>query len=392
MSLTLKPVLRCNLACVGCYESSVLNQSSARPDIEAMLKTAAASQDTSATLHGGEILMLRPEEAERLCEGLKVLKKTISMQTNGTMLTPHWLRLIEHYKIAVGVSLNGPGKLNRARWAGSEAATDLMTARVHNAVEKLAKMERLNGLIVVLSTHNAGTDEDLETLIDWAHGYVGGVLDCWNIRFNPLFGESELSQERLQVVYARLLAATTASPKHQWLPFREWIDNLCGLGLQPCWMKPCDPYQTEAVHAVFGDGSSGNCLRTSPDGTPWQRADQQSLIRQEILYQIPMGDGGCGGCRYFNFCHGGCPAEAVDGDWRNKSRWCGTILATYEAIESGLGGWLPNWRSAADWQPEDPGALARSIENRQPLIKAFGSMDPAAHKASTYALRTVPVD
>lgn len=392
MGLTLKPVLRCNLACVGCYESSVLGGPAIAPDIEAMLKTAAASSDTGATLHGGEVLMLRPEEAAALCEGLKVQKKIISMQTNATMLTAHWLKLIDEYEISVGVSLNGPGRLNRARWAGSEEATDRMTARVHEAAEKLAKMERLNGIIVVLSTHNAGTDEDLETLIDWAHGYVGGVLGCWNIRWNPLFGESELSSERLTVVYRRLLAAATASAKHQWLPFREWIDNLSGLGLQPCWMRPCDPYNTEAVHAIFGDGSEGNCLRTSSDGTPWQRADQESLIRQDILFQIPMKDGGCGGCRYWNFCHGGCPAEGVDGDWRNKTRWCPTILATYGAIEDGLGGWLPNWRSAADWETKDPGGLARSIENRQPLVKAFGSMDPGAHKASTYHLRTVPVD
>ena len=46
MGLTLVPLLRCNLACVGCYESSVLNKSTDRPTVEAMLATAAKSTDT----------------------------------------------------------------------------------------------------------------------------------------------------------------------------------------------------------------------------------------------------------------------------------------------------------------------------------------------------------
>jgi uncharacterized protein len=389
----LNALLRCNLTCTGCSHGSVLGAKNPRPDIEAMATTLAsfpAGEDV--VFHGGEPLMLRAEEAEALCQAAKEQGRKIHMQTNATMLTAHWLRLIEHYEISVGVSLNGPGRLNRARRAGSDEVTDRMTARVHEACEKLAKMDRLNGLIVVLSTHNAGTDEDLETLIDWARGYVGGVLGCWSIRWNPLYGESELSPERLTAVYQRLLTAAVASPKHQWLPFREYIDNLSGLGLSPCWMKPCDPYKTEAVHGINTDGSEGSCLRMSPDGIPWQRAAEQSFVRQDILFQIPMAEGGCGGCRYWNFCHGGCPAEAVGDDWRNKSRWCGTILATYEAIETGLGGWLPNWRSAADWEAKDPGALATSIENRTPLIKAFGAMDPGAHQASTFHLRTVPAD
>jgi uncharacterized protein len=369
MSLTLKPLLRCNLACVGCYESSVLNRSTERPNIIAMLDTAAASSEPLAALHGGEIMLLTPIEARNLCGGLVAQGKRLVMQTNATLLTDDWMKLIQEYKIEVGVSLNGPGPLNRARWAGSEEATDRMTERVHRNVERLADAGRLAGVIVVLSTHNAGDDHQLEALIEWAGG-----LRTNSIRWNPLFGEGELTPNRLRKVYRRLLHATVANKDRAWLPFREWIDNLCGLGLMPCWMKPCDPYHTDAVHTVFGDGSEGNCLRTSPDGTPWQRAETETHIRQEILFQIPMDQGGCGGCRFFNFCHGGCPAEAVDGDWRNKTRWCEAIKATYEAIEAGLSGWIPTWKSAATWDHADPEALARSIEDRKPLISAFGAM------------------
>jgi radical SAM protein with 4Fe4S-binding SPASM domain len=392
MSLTLKPILKCNIDCVGCYENSVLGGPTVAPDVPAMLATAARSGSTMAVLHGGEILLLRLEDAEALCAGLKALKKDIKMQTNATILTDGWMALIEKYEIDVGVSLNGPGALNRARRAGpTDETTDRMTERVHRNLERLAKAERLAGVIVVLSTHNAGDDLKLEALIDWAGGYLLD-LGVTSIRFNPLFGEGELAPGRLRKVYRRLLQATTADARRQWMPFREWIDNLCGLGLAPCWMKPCDPYHTDAVHAVFGDGSEGNCLRTSPDGTPWQRAETRTYIRQDILFQIPMAEGGCGGCRYWNFCHGGCPAEGFDGDWRNKTRWCDTIQATYQAIEEGLAGWLPNWRPATTWEPKDPAALARSIEDRRPLIHAFGAMDPLAESASTHQNRTVPVD
>lgn len=389
--LTLKPIMGCNLACAGCYEATTLLKNPPRPDIEAMIQQMAIlAPGQPGTLHGGEVTMLRIDEAERLCQACVDQKRTIGMQTNATLLTDKWLDLIDRYQISVGVSLNGPGPLNRSRWAGTEAATDRATERAHESVRKLAAMDRLGGVIVVLSSSNAANDEDLDALIEWARD-LGEQHKVWDFRWNLLFDPDsslELTTERAAAVYVRLLRATMSDPRRAWLPFRELVDNLCGLGVQPCWLAPCDPYQTGAVNAVFGDGSRGNCLRTSPDGTPWQRADQQSFIRQDILFQIPMDEGGCGGCRYWNVCHGGCPAEGEGGDWRNKTRWCGVLIETYAAIEQGMKGWMPNWRPVTDWAPPDPEATAQSINNRQPKYSSFSPMLASARHASTWARKT----
>lgn len=395
MSLTLKPLLRCNLDCVDCYERSTLHADNPRPAVAAMIATMARLQPgADAVLHGGEVTLLTLAEAEALCQAAQAQGRALIMQTNATLLTPAWLDLIDRYAINVGVSINGPAALNRGRQVpgGNVAATDRMTARVHAAIEQLATQQHLGSLIVVLSQDNAGTDAALEALIAWAAEWAGATVGAWSLRFNCLFGASQLTPERAAVVYRRLLEATVADARRAWLPFRELIDNLSGLGLQPCWMRPCDPYHTDAVHAIFGDGSEGSCLRTSPDGTPWQRTEAKSFLRQDLLYQIPMAEGGCGGCRYWNFCHGGCPAEGEGGDWRNKTRWCLALYQTYEAIERGLSGWLPNWRPATTWVHPDPLALGASIDARKPLVRAFGAMVPEATSASTYERRTVPVD
>ncbi len=394
MSLTLKPILRCNLDCVDCYERTTLNPKNPRPDVEAIIATMARERPGERViLHGGEIMLLRMDEAERLCAAAKAQGRALDMQTNATLLTDEWADLIVRYNIQVGISLNGPGALNRSRWLENNEVTDRMTQRVHDAVERIGKLGQLSGLIVVLSRTNADTDEKLDALIEWAEKWVGETCGCWSIRWNPLFGgDEQLSPERLVEVYRRLVGATVADRHRLWLPFREFIDNLCGLGLRPCWMQPCDPYNTDAVHAIFYDGSEGNCLRTSPDGVPWQRAADKVFIRQDLLFQIPMEDGGCGGCRYWNFCHGGCPAEGEGDDWRNKTRWCDAIQGAYKAIEDGMSGWLPNWRPATNWQHPDDAALGRSIDARKPLINAFGAMVPSAKAPSTYERRSRPND
>jgi len=109
-------------------------------------------------------------------------------------------------------------------------------------------------------------------------------------------------------------------------------------------MAPCDPYHTDAVHAIFGDGSEGNCLRTAADGVAYQRHSDRVFLRQMILKQIEQEQGGCKDCEYWAYCHGGCPAETQDSDWRNRTQWCEVIKHSYRRIEDTLSGLDPRWK------------------------------------------------
>ncbi|MHC1624226.1 MAG: hypothetical protein ACXQTR_06540, partial [Candidatus Methanospirareceae archaeon] len=40
--------------------------------------------------------------------------------------------------------------------------------------------------------------------------------------------------------------------------------------------------------------------------------------------------------------YGGCPAEGIDGDWRNKTRFCKAIYDLYSEIERDIRAMFPN--------------------------------------------------
>lgn len=355
--ITLKPILGCNMGCVGCYEGDIFRANGNKPDpynLDAMIERMLHGPPGAVTLHGGEITLMPVADMEKLLAAIPA-GRGINVQTNGSLLRPKVLDLFKRYAVHIGVSLNGPDVLNRDRRAAplarasSDSATDRLTSIIFKNIEKARSMDIPCSVITVLSTTNAGRDEDLERLIDWAADW-GQRLGIWGWRWNMLHEENEdariqLVVERASVVYRRLVDATFADARRQWNPFREFVGNLTGAGLQPCWMGTCDPYHTAAVWAVFGDGSVGNCLRTAKDGTPYLRSeDGIQDYRQRILSALPVSDGGCGGCRWWDYCHGACPAEGEEGDWRNKSRFCQMYIDTYEHIERRIQGVQPNWK------------------------------------------------
>lgn len=379
--ITLKPILGCNLKCVGCYEGKIFESNDNRPepyDLEAVRLASRGGPAGQAVLHGGEPLLMSINDMRILCEELAGQKRPISIQTNLTFLRDEHVQLFRDFRVSVGVSLNGPGEMNRDRTTGNDASTDRMTERIHGNIAKLREANLSVSIICVLSKTNVGTADRTERIIAWAAD-MGNRIQVWSFRFNPLFngGDAELSEVEARDAYLLLCRAAFEDPRRQWLPFREMVDNLWGLGLQPCWLGHCDPYSTEAVHAILADGSVGNCLRTAQDGIAYLQAQRDPDMRDGLLTAITMEQGGCGGCRYWRVCHGGCPAEGVDGDWRNRTRFCQMYYGTYGFIERRLQGILPNWTPVPDWTTNNEEGMARGISQRKPLTSAVNPLDPA---------------
>jgi uncharacterized protein len=391
MSLTLKPVLGCNLQCSGCYETEVFRLKGNRPapyDLDAVIETMRQFPPGPAVLHGGEITLMPVPDIRRICEAAREQGRQITIQTNATIITKALLELLVEFKVFVGTSLNGPDVLNRDRVIVDLAATDRTTERIHRNIEALREIGLEVGVITVLSKTNAGDDGKLARLIDWARDF-GERLGIWYWRWNPLHDKSaldiELTAEQAAHAYEVLADACFADPRRIWNPFREFVDNLWGLGIQPCWMSPCDVYSTAAVDAVFGDGSRGNCLRTAGEGIPYLRDHKTEDLRQQILSQVAVEDGGCRGCRYQRVCAGGCPGEAFDDDWRNKSRFCEMYYRTYQFIEGRLLGLMPNFAPLPDWRTDNEAWLMQHVMNRTPPVSPINPMNPQwSQKPSTY--------
>ena len=81
------------------------------------------------------------------------------LQTNGSLIGEEHLRLFRRYKVRLGISIDGPGELNDARWAafGGEDPRDDEARRA--ADPRLAADPALRpGLIVTLHRGNATGD------------------------------------------------------------------------------------------------------------------------------------------------------------------------------------------------------------------------------------------
>lgn len=133
-----------------------------------------------------------------------------------------------------------------------------------------------------------------------------------------------------------------------------------------CIFTKCDFYATQAGKAILGDGSVVSCLKTAKDGQPFLQAEKPNTVRYEILKAIPREKGGCGGCRFWRICFGGCCAEGENDDWRNKTRYCEAFHAIYELIETRLKALLPNIELVTDKpEPATPEEEERDYEERR---------------------------
>jgi uncharacterized protein len=349
------------MGCTGCYEGEIFRRNGNKPEpysLERIIARILSDKADTITLHGGEITLMPVSDLEVLCQAIVDAGRRINMQTNGSLITPGLLELLVKHHVHVGVSINGPAELNRDRRAVPHTskipeeimlkATDKMTERIHNNIYKLLDAGVTVGIITVLSQTNAGDTEKVQKLVQWGLELEakGVHTHRWNLLHQDFdVPKIELTPDEALFAYQWLTNVTFENATRSWWPFRGMYRNLAGATPEDCWFAPCDPYATAAVRSVFHDGSMGNCLRTAKDGIPYLRAeDGEQHYRQELLAAIPMEEGGCGGCKYWKICYGACPAEAVDSDWRNKTRFCKVFYGTYDYLTQRRQAFDPNWQ------------------------------------------------
>ncbi len=343
MSIELRPLgVACNIMCQYCYQNPQRDAGFAagRYDIEAM-KAAILATGGPFSLFGGEPLLLPEEDLEALWSwGYERFGRN-SVQTNGSLINPAHVRMIKQYKVAVGISVDGPEDLNDLRWAGSVEATRERTARTQAAIEHLCKEGVSPNLIVTLHRQNAAA-ERLPRMADWLHRM--DKLGVSRVRLHVLESEGPAVQEKFALsteenIHAFLFFAALEREltKIRFDLFQDMRDMLVGNDEHTaCVWHACDPYTTEAVQGIEGSGQRTNCGRTNKDGIDFVKADTSGHERQIALYHTVQEHGGCEGCRFFLMCKGSCPGTSLQGDWRNRSEHCGEWMALYEHFENVL--------------------------------------------------------
>jgi uncharacterized protein len=346
MPLTLLPLgVRCNLQCGYCYEDAMRDAGNlgGRYDLDAMKRSAAlhSREDEPFLLFGGEPLLLPKHVLEDLWAwGFKRSGRT-SIQTNGVLIDDEHIALFKRYNVGVGISMDGPGELNDARWDHDLERTRRSTRRSELAIEKLLANAIIPSLIVTLHRLNA-TPDKLEKLIDWFRKLEN--LGVRRIGIHVLEVENQEMREKFalstnETVYAlrRLRAARHQLPAVTLTLIEELELLLLGKDAKAkCIWQACDPYTTKTVKGLDGQGERGKCSRVNKDGVNYLPAEREGFERYLALYQTPQDAGGCKGCRFFLMCRGQCPGSAIAGDWRSKSEQCSTWLTVFTEIEAEL--------------------------------------------------------
>jgi uncharacterized protein len=312
-------------------------------DLTKMMAAIAASgkSDEAFLLFGGEPLLLPKDVLETLWAfGLERSGKN-SLQTNGTLIDQDHIALFKRYKVGVGISMDGPGSLNDARWNKSLEMTRSSTARSEAAIARLCSEGMPPSLIVTLHRLNA-TGSTLDCLIEWFRSLdqmgikrIGLHLmevesDEIRLKYQMSAPESVEAIMRLRSVRRELHGVT--------FTLLEDVEELL-LGRDArakCIWKACDPYTTPAVRGVGGQGEQTKCSRVNKDGVDFLPSTQNGFERYMTLYNTSHSAGGCNGCRFFLMCRGQCPGTAIDGDWRNRSDQCDVWTKIFSAVESEL--------------------------------------------------------
>ena len=340
MTIELRPLgVACNIQCQYCYQNPQRDARNVGAAYDmARMKAAIEAEGGAFSLFGGEALLLPLADLEDLWAwGLSKFGHN-SIQTNATLITDAHLSLFRKYKVHVGISLDGPGELNDARWNGTLAKTREATAKAQANLERLCAEGRPPSLILTLHRANATADK-LPRLFSWVRELH--TLGVRSVRLHLLEVESAVIRSRYalssQENIDALLGFLALERELKLMRFDLFTDMRRMLLAQDrditCVWTACDPYTTRAVRGVEGFGQRSNCGRTNKDGIDFVKADGAGFERYLSLYRTPQKHGGCQGCRFFLVCKGQCPGTAIDGDWRNRTEHCEVWKRLYAELE-----------------------------------------------------------
>lgn len=331
MTILIMPSLSCNLQCKYCFErnvwSSEVSNLKHNPDaiFSVLEKIVYQYNAKHVCLHGGEPLTLPISELEYYMLKLRNMGLSISIQTNGTLITDAHINLFKKYGVYVGISIDSPPEIHTLR--GDKVASYLVNKIIHNMVK-----EGINvGILCVLSKVNA-VGEALDNLCKWVINLSELGIEGRFLKMKDFFGitkEFELTPEEMANAWEKLYyTLRSIGAENKWSPFRDFILSLQGRRREAiCWLNECDPFCTSACHVILPDATETICDRAFFMGL-LIRPNTQSNIRQQILANTD-----CKDCKWFpDYCVGGCPLDGIDGDWRNKSKWCIAINKMFDII------------------------------------------------------------
>lgn len=352
MTIIVVPTERCNHKCTYCFETQRVHDGvGIEYNYDAMKQSleeiwGGRYHHSGVCLHGGECTLIPVDEFEKLVSMIYNLpwrrqdqsvgkKGAVSIVTNGSNITDRHIEIFKKYNVHVSISVDGPPELNvyRGPCPDCEGVSAKYNEELRETILRLRQSEVPVSIMCILHQGNAGSKEKRMKLGKWMiwlkeYGITGG-------RMNPAYSdehpELELTNDQIFQMWVNIYHWNKKYGL-RWNPLMEMERNLLGdnKNPQPCVYNKCDPFNTHTI-SVLPDGRIGNCDRTFGRGIYMRSMDNSTSGRYKALKQTD-----CKKCKYWAICHGGCPQEGVDGDWRRNTRFCQAIYKTYNYIEKQL--------------------------------------------------------
>lgn len=363
---------RCEAACVYCYEHALRDagpSASDRPlNLDAVLaqidreyaeQAKAGGFQGDIYLHGGEALTAGHEAVEAVMRRAYELTGRTNIQTYGYLIDKRYIEIFKRYNATVGISIDGPWPLNKARVVPGRDTREI-TEIVHRNILWLRAEDISVSIICVVHRAN-GLPEHRDKMKEWILwlrdiGVNSGRLNLMHSDYYRYGKALELSEEEAEDFWRDMFRFTVVENDGlYWQPFRDAVDSLLGLSQGTCVFGPCPYYHAAAEPVILSDGHTATCLKTGKTGKMYPRYEQWDGdfrgfggVRYEVLPKIPKEHGGCQGCRFWRNCMGGCPSEGIGGDWRNRTRFCKAYYALFEEAEKYLRRIMPNIHLTTD--------------------------------------------
>lgn len=309
--LVLRLTERCNLRCAYCYaarEDRAEFDMSEQTALRAVELCCPPGGSLQIQFTGGEPL-LRLELMEAVAAYGKETgrKLVLSVQTNGTLLTPEVCRRLKQIRCGVGVSLDGIREANALRvFPDGTESYDVVLRGIRN----LGEVGMRCGLTSVVTKTSARYLGMLPDLALWLGNVAGIGLDL----FRPLgrgAGADLAPNEEILNVGLKTFRERAALLQKEKVPLR--FRELARIEKRKADPTGCTYCYAQTNHSLAVDGK-GDCWPCSSlagqreywlgnlnDGLPTQNSKAESLAAPES----------CGACPRFSLCRGGCPAGRI---------------------------------------------------------------------------------
>jgi len=331
---------RCNLSCRYCYNGTPAEPADMSDAVlkEALALTESGGIPFHVQLTGGEPSMV-PALMESAVKqaGQSDLCTGIGVQTNGTCLTPALLKLFREYEIQVGVSLDGPPKINeRQRGMTGETLGGLrmleeeaIPFRVTTVVtgENAAFLDRL---VLSLGGFSQVRGIGLDLLVDKGRAVVSpGIAPA---------GKHSLKNGITGMIHALdFVNASRRIPirlrEKDMLFKRAHTETLAAGDARKTKFDFCHACRGESA-AVYPDGGLFPCGQTAGDsrfsaGTVWNPLPGALTIPVSAIGDAEK----CRSCDIRAFCPGDCPSRLYYNRISDREPACELYRALWKAAD-----------------------------------------------------------